>query len=159
MILFITTVIISCLSYPATLFSQQITDPEAEYIRVRSIAFDGDYSSAATAARKLVNEYPEYGDARILLGRILAWQKNYKEALAVIDTLLATEPENADALSAKRDISLWSKESTPVATDIRAGYSFDSFLSPIHVSGRLLMLEPDTSLAGDLRLQASTSGT
>jgi len=130
MILFITAVIISCLSYPATLFSQQISDPEVEYIRVRSIAFDGDYSSAATAARKLVNEYPKYGDARILLGRILAWQKNYKEALAVIDTLLTTEPDNADALSAKRDISLWSKESTPVATDIRTGYSFDSFSEP-----------------------------
>jgi YaiO family outer membrane protein len=40
------------------------------------------------------------------------------------------EPDNADALSAKRDIMQWSKGSTPVATDIRAGYSFDAFSEP-----------------------------
>jgi YaiO family outer membrane protein len=65
-----------------------------------------------------------------LLGRILAWQKNYKEAAAVIDTLLLTEPDNKDALSARRDITLWSKENSPVATDLRAGYFFDTFSEP-----------------------------
>jgi len=110
--------------------SQEISDPESEYMRIRSIAFEGDYATAAVAARKLVNAFPSYGDARILLGRILAWQKDFKQAAAVIDTLLSTDPDNEDALSVKRDISLWSKDNTPVATDIRAGYSFDSFTEP-----------------------------
>ena len=65
------------------------------------MAFDGDYSGAAVDARKLVNAFPSYGDARILLGRILAWQKDFKHAAAVIDTLLITEPDNADALICK----------------------------------------------------------
>jgi YaiO family outer membrane protein len=94
------------------------------------MAFEGDFQNAATAARKLVNAFPDYGDARILLGRILAWQKDFSQAAAVIDTLLMKEPDNADALSAKRDISLWSKENTAVATDIRTGYSFDYFTLP-----------------------------
>lgn len=111
-------------------FAQEVSDPESEYLRIRTIAFEGDYTSAASAARKLVNAYPSYGDARILLGRILAWQKNYKTAVAVIDTLLMTEPDNADALSAKKDIMLWSKDNTPVSTDVRAGYSFDYFNKP-----------------------------
>ena len=111
-------------------FSRETGDPETEYLRIRSLAFEGDYATAAAGARKLVNSYPSYGDARILLGRILAWQKKYDEAAAVIDTLLATDPGNPDALSARRDISLWSKENSPVATDIRAGYSFDSFSEP-----------------------------
>ena len=110
--------------------SQNITDPESEFQRVRTMAFNGDYASAATAARNLVNMFPSYGDARILLGRILAWQKDYKDATAVIDTLLLTEPGNKDALSARRDISLWSKENSPVATDLRVGYFFDSFSEP-----------------------------
>ena len=50
--------------------------------------------------------------------------------MAVIDTVLMKEPDNADALSVKRDIMQWSKGSTPVATDIRAGYSFDAFSEP-----------------------------
>jgi YaiO family outer membrane protein len=112
------------------LLSQESINPETEYLRIRTMAFDGDYTGAAVAARKLINAFPEYGDVRILLGRILAWQKDYKQAAAVIDTLLLTEPDNADALAARRDISLWSKENTAVATDLRTGYSFDYFTEP-----------------------------
>lgn len=113
------------------LLSQEIMDPEAEYARIRLLAFDGKLEIASADARKLVNGYPGYGDARILLGRILAWQKDYANATAVIDTLLMSEPDNADALSAKSDILLWSKADIPVsATGLRAGYSFDSFSDP-----------------------------
>jgi YaiO family outer membrane protein len=115
---------------PLPVFSQETVNPEAEYLKVRAMAFDGHYEEAALAARRLVNLFPSYGDARILLGRILAWQKNYKEAAAVIDTLLATDPDNGDALSAKRDIYLWSRDNPLVATDIRAGYFFDTFGQP-----------------------------
>ncbi len=130
LILYVFILTFAGLIFPGKVFSQEITDPEAEFLRVRTMAFDGNYAGAAAAARRLINGYPDYGDARILLGRILAWQKDYEQAAAVIDTLLMTEPDNADALSARRDISLWSKESTPVATDIRAGYFFDTFRQP-----------------------------
>ena len=112
---------------PQALFAQAISDPEAEFARIRSIAFRGEYDSAAVDARKLINSFPSYGDARILLGRILSWQKDYSNAGTVIDTLLKSEPDNADALSAKRYILLWSKENSPVSTAVRAGYSFDNF--------------------------------
>ena len=121
---------LSGLFFHTPLLSQGITDPEAEYSRIRTTAFDGNLSGAAAAARKLVNEYPAYGDARVLLARILAWQKNFKQAEAVIDSLLMVEPGNQDALAVKRDITLWSKENTPVATDIRAGWFFDTFSEP-----------------------------
>jgi YaiO family outer membrane protein len=109
-------------------FSQEAINPESEYQRIKTIAFEGDY--AAAAARKLLNRYPSYGDARILLGRILAWQKDFINAGAVIDTLLLKEPGNEDALSARRNIIMWSKENTPVSTDLRAGYYFDNFREP-----------------------------
>lgn len=113
-----------------TVYSQIEVDPESEYQRIREIAFSGDYSTASSEARKLVNNFPSYGDARILLGRIMAWQKDYVNAAAVIDTLLMTEPGNEDALAVKRDILLWSKDNTPVSTDVRAGYYFDTFSEP-----------------------------
>ncbi|MCE5348231.1 MAG: YaiO family outer membrane beta-barrel protein [Bacteroidales bacterium] len=128
--LFVLGFILSGLLKPLLVFSQEITDPEAEYLRIRTVAFEGDYASAATDARKLVNAFPLYGDARVLLGRILAWQHDYKNATAVLDTLLKIEPDNADALSAKNDILLWSKDNTPVLTDLRADYSFDYFREP-----------------------------
>ena len=57
-----------------SLFSQAITDPEEEYSRIRSLALSGNYTEAEPAARDLVKQFPDYGDARILLGRIIAWQ-------------------------------------------------------------------------------------
>jgi YaiO family outer membrane protein len=112
------------------LLCQDISDPEAEYARIRALAFEGKHDVASADARKLVNSFPSYGDARILLGRILAWQGKYADATAVIDTLLLSEPANADALSAKRDILQWSKEKSPVSTGIRTGYLFDTFTKP-----------------------------
>lgn len=129
-VIYIIVLLFVSLINTSRVLSQNITDPESEYQRVRSIAFDGDYPAAVIAARKLVNTYPSYGDARILLGRILAWQKDFKNAGSVIDTLLLTDPSNKDALSARRDISLWSRENSEVSTDIRAGYSFDTFKEP-----------------------------
>lgn len=112
------------------LFSQEITNPEQEYLRIREMAFSGNVEEAGSAARKLLKEYPSYGDARVLLARILAWQKEFAEAEAVIDTLLMAEPQNADALEVKRDISQWSKTKPRVSTDLRAGYAFDYFKVP-----------------------------
>lgn len=110
------------------LFSQEI-NPENEYARIKSIALAGDLDSAAAGARVIVNAFPEYGDGRILLARITAWQKDYKNAEAILDTLLAREPENADALTLKEDIKKWSApEESP--TSVIAGYSFDSFSEP-----------------------------
>lgn len=126
----ICVILVTVLLGTIPVLSQNPVDAESEYMRIRKTAFDADYVTASADARKLVNMFPSYGDARILLGRILAWQKDYLNAAAVIDTLLLTDPNNEDALSAKSDITLWSKENTAVATDIRAGYFFDSFSQP-----------------------------
>jgi len=112
---------------------QTITDPVSEYNRIRTLAISGDFTGAEPAARDLVKQYPDYGDARVLLGRILAWQGRYDEGAAVIDTLLQSDPHNADALEAARDIRRWSRDRsqqiTP-PTDIRAGYLIDTFSEP-----------------------------
>lgn len=113
------------------LFPQERVTAESEYLRIRSLAINGDLQNSALQARRLVNEYPGYGDARILLARITAWQKNYKMAYCILDTLLSKEPGNADALSLKKDIDKWS-ETPPVLspTAVVAGYSFDTFTEP-----------------------------
>jgi YaiO family outer membrane protein len=116
-----------------SIFSQGITDPEEEYSRVRSLALTGSYIEAEPAARELVRQYPDYGDARVLLGRILAWQGRYEEGAAVIDTLLATDPGNIDAIEASRDIRRWSRDRSQQVTpptDIRAGWMFDTYNEP-----------------------------
>lgn len=114
--------------------SSQTADPESEYNRIRSLALSGDHETARIEARNLVNAYPGYGDARILLARIMAWQKNYGEAELVLDTLLAKDPANPDALDLKDDISKWSEQPGISNTNIVAGYSIDRFTVPYSLS-------------------------
>lgn len=131
--LFIVWLILAGLKGSLPLYSQEIINPESEYTRIRTIAINGDFETAVNDARKLVNACPGYGDARILLGRILGWQKNYENALAVIDTLLLAEPDNHDALEAKSDILRWSqpvKNEPDRKTGLQTGYSFDTFTEP-----------------------------
>lgn len=113
---------------------QSVTDPEAEYARIRTMAHEGDLTIAEHDARLLVKQFPAYGDARLLLGRILAWQKKYEEAGAVIDTLLTAEPGNEDAARARKDIRRWSAsdktDRDSVDTDVRVAYMFDTFTEP-----------------------------
>lgn len=114
-------------------FSQEPSSgPESEYFRIREAAFSGYHETARADARKLVNENPDYGDARILLARIMAWQKDYDNALAAIDTLLESDPENKDAAALKKDILRWSAavNEAETSTDIITGYSFDKFTTP-----------------------------
>ncbi len=115
------------------LYPQTVANPEEEYSRIRTLAFEGKYAEAEPAARLLVKENPGYGDARILLGRIIAWQGRYDEGAAVIDTLLLTDPDNSDALEALTDIRRWTRDRSQqvtMPTDIRAGYSFDTYNEP-----------------------------
>lgn len=115
------------------LYSQTVPNPEEEYGRIRSLALEGKYTEAEPAARLLVKENPGYGDARILLGRIIAWQGRYDEGAAVIDTLLATDPGNSDALEALSEIRRWTRDRSQqvtLPTDIRAGYTFDTYNEP-----------------------------
>jgi YaiO family outer membrane protein len=127
------TVLVIMMITGGALSSQTIQNPEDEYARIRSLAFSGEYAAAELSAWNLVKQYPGYGDARVLLGRIIAWQGNYDDAVAVIDTLLDKEPENVDALEALRDIRRWSRDrsfqNTP-PTNVRAGYFLDTYSKP-----------------------------
>ena len=129
--------------------SGQITGgPESEYSRIRKLAFSDKLTEAETAAKILADSFPSYGDAQILLARIYAWQNKFVPARTILDSLLVHEPENADALEVRKDISAWimaersdregkSKSEVKVesdkkkgSADIRAGYSFDNFTEP-----------------------------
>lgn len=126
--------VLAGLFYAVFLSAQDKPDAEKEYERIRSEALAGDHEGARLQARKLVNSFPAYGDARILLARITAWQKNYNEAGEILDTLLQTDPSNSDALALKADIEKWSASpaTAPASskTDIAGGYSFDRFKEP-----------------------------
>lgn len=122
---------------------QDITYPEEEYRRIREEAISGNYDSARADAANLVEQYPGFGDARILLARIMAWQEEYENARLTLDTLLIKEPGNHDALSLLDDIERWSSGKNTPESNIFAGYAFDAFKDPYSRSWNVLSIGLD----------------
>ena len=138
------------LNLPA--YPQTNIDPETEYSRIRSLAHDGNLIEAETSVISLLDSFPEYGDAWILLARIYGWQGKFDPGISILDSLILKEPNNNDALEARRDLARWSNENQLAAedsltviqpgiipstdlekarkTDLRAGYYFDTFTEP-----------------------------
>ena len=117
------------LNFP--IYSQTITDPEIEYSRIRSLAHDGKLLEAETAAVELLDSFPAYGDAWILLARIYGWQQKYDPAIAILDSLIKNEPDNSDALEARIDLALWSGDNSfavEMADSILASDSTNSII-------------------------------
>jgi YaiO family outer membrane protein len=98
------------LNFP--IYPQVNTDPETEYSRIRSLAFDGKLLEAETAAVVLLDSFPDYGDAWILLARIYGWQQKYDPAIAILDSIIMNDPDNTDALDARIDLALWTGDNT-----------------------------------------------
>jgi YaiO family outer membrane protein len=98
------------LSLNLPIYPQSITDPEVEYSRIRSLALDNKLIEAERAAIELLDSFPEYGDAWILLARIYGWQGKYEPAYIILDSLLLKEPNNTDAIEARIDLALWTGE-------------------------------------------------
>lgn len=132
----------------------QNTSPEQELARIRAVAFEGRLPEAERSLHSLLDSLPGYGDARVLLARVLAWQLKYEEGLEVIERFLAEQPENEDAIETRGDILRWmaavaaeeemadslrlaaaakaSQDSIRVAArnELIAGYYFDTFREP-----------------------------
>lgn len=106
---FVTLLIFSFLSAVIpTVKAQTVTqNPESLYDSIRIIAYNGQLEEAELLARKLVNENRNYGDAAVLLARVIAWQERYIEAVEILDSLLLEQPQHHDAIEARSEIKGW----------------------------------------------------
>ncbi len=99
-------------SFPVSLaLSQTGTSP----FNADSLFFDGlrlfrlgETEEARVRFRVLLNAYPRYHDARILYGRILSWDKDYRSAITQFDSVLFFQPGNREARFAKAQTYAWS---------------------------------------------------
>jgi YaiO family outer membrane protein len=58
----------------------------------------------------LVTKQPAYNDARILLARIYAWDKNYDTARKELQRVINESPQHQDALLALIDVEIWDQK-------------------------------------------------
>lgn len=77
-------------------------------LTARDLAHKKQYSITRLLCDYILNEFPNYTDARILKGRTLAWEQNYEASESALLNALKRSPYYDDAYLAILDMYWWS---------------------------------------------------
>ena len=90
----------------------------------RSTAFAGEREKARQICLDILEKNPNYYDASVLIGRTLAWDKNYDSARVVLNGVLQKRFGYRDAIDAMADIELWTGNVAEAIRLCNIGLSF-----------------------------------
>ena len=82
-------------------------DADSLFMEARILAMNKDYTGAREKCYQLLEQHPAYHDARVLIGRTLAWEHKYDSARAELQKVIALI-DYADAIDALIDVERWS---------------------------------------------------
>ena len=82
----------------------------------KELSFKKQYETTRLLCDYILNEYPNYTDARILKGRSLGWQGNYDKAIEELLDVIKRSPYYDDAYTALLDVYWWSNQESNSAT-------------------------------------------
>jgi len=84
-------------------------DPDSLFFHSVRLQRTGHHEDARIILRGLLDRFPLYHDARLLYGRLLAWDSQFSSAMVQIDSVLFFQPTNVEARLTKAQILGWSK--------------------------------------------------
>ncbi len=88
--------------------AQERFDPDELFKQARDIGFDGKREESRQLCLRILEQYPNYKDVRIFLGRLQSWDAQYGDARENLLMVLSSAPENVEARRALIDVELWS---------------------------------------------------
>ncbi|MBS3819014.1 YaiO family outer membrane beta-barrel protein [bacterium] len=92
---------------PST-YIQQKEGIKDRYERAQNLAFQGSHQKAKEICQEILERHPFYHQARVLLGRLYAWNQNFKSAREELNRVLDASPRHMGALLALIDVQYWS---------------------------------------------------
>ncbi len=93
-----------CLSF--LLRGQQVVS-DSLFEQAKQHAAKKEYQRAISVTRRLIAAEPANEDFRLYLGQLHGWNRQYKKALTLIDSVLKKEPLRKDAVHARANVLLW----------------------------------------------------
>lgn len=100
--------IIFCVLFFFNASAQQIKlNADSVFISARTYALNKNYKEARKKSKELLDAFPDYHDARVLIGRTFAWQHEYDSARFEINKVLI-KTNYIDAIDAMIDVENWS---------------------------------------------------
>ena len=94
---------------------------DQQFQLARQLAFDDQYNSSRAIARRLLLQYPDYHDVRLLLGRTHAWEGNYDQARNIFRDVLQRDPSYYDTYNALFDTEYWDRDLKAALAIIKRG--------------------------------------
>ena len=88
----------------------QTVDADSMFIRARDQALAGNYDAARRTSRELLSLYPNYYDARVLIGKIYVWENNPDLARRELIPLLSVKPDDYELLTLLTDNAIEDKK-------------------------------------------------
>ena len=115
--------LVTCLVGGAA-WAQAAPDADQPLRQAQALASAGRYAQARPLLTQLLAQQPDHHDARTLLARTHAWEKQYDLARPELRRVLAADPDHYDALNAATDVGLWSgqPEEALAFADLGLGY-------------------------------------
>lgn len=111
----LTLILIFSSAYSALAAQENAKGADEMFQEARQLAFSGKRSEARALCLDILKICENCIDARILLGRTYAWDKDYESARKELTRALAAMPDYADARNALADAELWSGNSARAA--------------------------------------------
>jgi len=75
---------------------------------VRALENSGHRDMAIEELKKMLDEDPEFSDARKELAEYLSWSQQWGDSVEVFDQVLAENPDDVEALLKKAQVTMWS---------------------------------------------------
>ncbi|HVZ77667.1 MAG TPA: sulfatase-like hydrolase/transferase [Gemmatimonadaceae bacterium] len=107
--------------------------PTDAFEQARALATTGQYDNARAVLRRLLRDTPSFHDARLLLGRTYAWQRNFTAAASIYADVLRRDPDYMDAYAAQVELTLYEADGP------RALQQADSALARFPRAGELMI--------------------
>jgi len=115
---------------------------EADFLRAREIAYkEKNYSQAIQLCKQVLQQDPNYIDARILLGRLYYWNGNADSAIVELKKAYEQMPAYEDAAQALADVLYFEKQYIEALHYLSTGLK-------LHPKSRGLLTRRATVLAG-----------
>jgi len=84
--------------FPLTgIFGQEAENPEAEFLKARKFAFEGNSREARQLLTEILEEYPRYSDAQTLLANTYRWEGDFSRARRHLNRVTSRDRVNEDA--------------------------------------------------------------
>lgn len=89
-------------------YGQNKVNVDDRFKEARELAFSGNRSASIDSCKSILKDYPHYLDVKVFMARVMAWEKNYDEAIENLHQVIDEKRDHKEAINTLIDVYYWS---------------------------------------------------